>query len=621
MAAQLPGSNELQATAISALSGLRQFTGPAKEFWPKYLELTASATCGSKVALLVKAADAPAGWKILGNWAATTGPSRVFTEFQEQLAEMARNCEIDGLLLSALKSSTTRAQGHFVIAARLSLKGAQDVGVVAVLLSEVSEATAQAALLTLKLAADIPETYQLNQTIRQAKVDVEKLAIAADVMASINRETRFLAAALTFCNALANHFRCERVSLGWLQGGYVKLRAISRTEKFDRQMQAIQGLEAAMEEALDQDDEVIWPEAEGSTVIARDHAKCFLEQKTHVCSLPLRAEGKAVAVVTCERQDAAFTNTEVLQLRVCCDQASARLADLKHYDRWLGARFATWSRAQFAKLLKPEHTWAKVLGLLITGLIVALFLVKVTYRVEGDFSLRSEEVSYLTVPYDGYISKVFVRPGDAVPDGAPLLQMDTAELQLEESAASADLNRYEREAEKARAGKQLAEMRIAQSVAEQARARLDLVRYRLDKATIKSPFKSVVIDGDLRERLGAPIKQGEALFKLARTDRMYVEGQIHERDVHEILKRGTGEIAFVSQPKLKFPVHVVTIEPAALPKPAGNVFLVRCAVDGAAQEWWRPGMSGLVKLNVEPRSLFWIVTHRTVDFLRMKLWW
>ena len=29
----------------------------------------------------------------------------------------------------------------------------------------------------------------------------------------------------------------------------------------------------------------------------------------------------------------------------------------------------------------------------------------------------------------------------------------------------------------------------------------------------------------------------------------------------------------------------------------------------------------LCKLSVEKRSLFWILTHRTVDFLRMKLWW
>ncbi len=84
---------------------------------------------------------------------------------------------------------------------------------------------------------------------------------------------------------------------------------------------------------------------------------------------------------------------------------------------------------------------------------------------------------------------------------------------------------------------------------------------------------------------------------------------------------GRGEIAFVSQPRLKFPIHIVKLEPAAFPRQEGNVFLVRCEFDHAIEPWWRPGMSGLCKLSIEGRTLWWILTHRTVDFLRMKLWW
>jgi len=367
---------------------------------------------------------------------------------------------------------------------------------------------------------------------------------------------------------------------------------------------------------------VLWPAPEGSTVVARDHEKFVSGQNAgHVVSLPLRLEGKATAVLTCERQSAPFNELELQQLRLCCDQATRRLADLKQHDRWFGARWASATREQLAKLLGPEHTWAKVLALLIVALLAVLFFLRVNYRVEGNFTLRSDEVAYLTAPFDGYIGKVFVRSGDAVASGGPLLSLDTAELELEESAALADLHRYEREAEKARAAKALAEMRIAQAMAEQAKARYDLVRYRLDQAMIKSPFVGVVVEGDLRERLGAPVKQGDALFKVARTETLYVEAEINERDVHEILGRASGEIAFVSQPKLKFPIRITTIEPAAVPKSGANVFLVRCAVDGGPRPWWRPGMSGLCKLQVEKRTLFWILTHRTVDFLRMKLWW
>jgi hypothetical protein len=110
-------------------------------------------------------------------------------------------------------------------------------------------------------------------------------------------------------------------------------------------------------------------------------------------------------------------------------------------------------------------------------------------------------------------------------------------------------------------------------------------------------------------------------MKIARLENLYVEAEVNERDVHEILNKRRGELAFVSQPKLKFPVRIMKIEPAAFPRSEANVFLVRCEFEKGAEKWWRPGMSGLCKLGVEDRTLWWIVTHRTVDFLRMKLWW
>jgi hypothetical protein len=111
------------------------------------------------------------------------------------------------------------------------------------------------------------------------------------------------------------------------------------------------------------------------------------------------------------------------------------------------------------------------------------------------------------------------------------------------------------------------------------------------------------------------------LFKFARADRIYVECDVSEKDVHEITAAATGEIAFASQPKLKFPIRLLRIEPAAQAKPKGNVFVARCAPASQVQNWWRPGMSGVSKINVGPRTFFWIVTHRTVDFLRMYFWW
>jgi multidrug resistance efflux pump len=537
-----------------------------------------------------------------------------------QSEDIAERCSKNGNLAFPLEEGAKTAP--WVVGLQLRLQPAEELCIATFLLPTASETLARETLLRLRLAADAPAAYQTHQAALQAKADVEKLAFALDLMVQVNTEKRFLAAALALCNGLATHFASDRVSLGWLQGGFIRLRAISRMERFDRQMAAAKALEVAMEEALDQNEEIVLPRLEGAGVVTRDHeAFVTAQQVGHLCSLPLRLEDKAVAVLTCERLSRPFTALELQQLRLCCDQATRRLADLQRRDRWFGARAALAVREQTAKVVGAEHTWAKVLTLTIAALLAALVLLRVNYRVQGNFLLRSDEVAYLTAPFDGYIDTAPVRPGDAVAARATLLTLNTNDLALEEASALAELVRFQREAEKARATNALAEMRIAQALADQSRARLDLVQYRLAQAVISAPFEGVVVEGDLRERLGAPVKQGEALIKVARTENLYVQAEINERDIHELRATAPGEIAFVSQPRLKFPVRLERVEPAAVPKNRENVFLVRCALTEGRQPWWRPGMSGVCKLGVGERSLIWILSHRTVDFLRLKLWW
>lgn len=607
--------------ALAELTELRRFAGAPGEFWPRLLAAHAALTGASRATLLLKDANATK-WKVIGDWSSNGGPSKLSSVFAGRLEEIAHAAEAGGHTLASLDDAAPRSAGHFAIGAKLQLLTGQSC-VAALLLSEVSEAEAQEGLLRLQLAADVPRSWQEFLSGQQAKTDITSFAHALDLMTEVNAQTRFTAAALAFCNGIATRFACDRVSLGWLSGGYARLAAMSRTEKFNRQMAAAQFLEAAMDECLDQDEEILWPApTEGASFIARDHEKFSREQNAApLCSLPLRMDGKPAAVVTCERGAAPFTAHEVRQLRLACDQAARRLGDLRRRDRWFGARWAAWSKERLSVLVGPRHTWAKVTALFVTALLAALFLVRVPYRVEGSFVLRSDAAQFRAAPFDSYIEQVFARPGDSVKAGAPLVKLATRELELRESAALADVSRFQREAEKARSTNGLAEMRVALALADQAKAQLDLVRHHLGTATLAAAFDGVVVEGDLRERLGAPVKQGDALMKVARLETLYVEAEVPERDIHEILGKRNGEIAFVSQPRLKFPVRIVKIEPAAFTRPEGNVFLVRCEFERGAESWWRPGMSGLCKLSVERRTLWWILTHRTADFLRMKLWW
>jgi len=612
------GLNGESATVAEELLDLQQFSGEPKQFWPAYLAASARLVSADVAALVLGQPGKTPRWAKLGEWTSSPGPSSTRTPFTSGLEAIAEQGLNEGCFVEA----TDAKAGTFTAAARVKLSRPEDELILAVQLKDFTEAAANEAMVRLKLAANVPAVYQLNLAARQARLDAEKFAAVLDLNVPVNQATRFLPAALAFCNGIATRFRCERASLGWLEGGYVHLRAMSRTEHFDRQMAAAQALETVMEECLDQNEEILWPAPEGTTTVTRDHKAYANDHKSaNIASVPLRLDGKVVGVLTCERPDGAFSLAELQQIRLSCDQVVRRLGELKSGDRWFGARWLAHTREWAGQWLGPEHTWSKVTGIGIALLLVLLFLVRVNYRVEGNFILRSDEAGYLTAPFDGYIEQVFVRPGDVVTNGEPLLALNRSELILQQAASMADLAKYQRAADKDRAANNIADMRIDDAQARQVQAQLDLVRYRLEHATVRAEFDGALVEGDLRERIGSPVKQGDALFKVARVDTLYAEADIRESDIQHVLGRTKGEIAFVTQPKIKYPVDIQMIQPAAVTKKDGNVFLVRLKPDNGTASWWRPGMTGTCKISTDKESLFWILTHRTVDFLRMKLWW
>jgi multidrug resistance efflux pump len=603
---------------VAELDALRSFTGDPSEFWSAFLQ-GSTRLAGAKFGLLMVRDEENESWRHVGVWPMTAPSEYQGPEIRETV-EMV--CGLAAERGYAWESLGKRKSSAVVLAIRLRLQEEERASVMVFFLAPHIGKRVSDIAVRMSLISDIPNVYQLGRMAHQARTDVVQFAEALDLTALLNAEKRFVAAAMIFCNELASRFECDRVSLGWLKSSYVRLQAISHMERFDKKMDAVEGIEAAMEEALDQDEEILWPRPEGSSSVVRAHQNHAKEQGSdHIVSVPIRLDDEPVAVVMCERQKAPFGEEEVRGLRLLCDQTARRLSDLKRQDRWIGARMVTSVREGLGKLLGVEHTFAKVMGILLCAALAFLLFGKLPYRVEAPFLLKTDDLAYLPAPFDGYIDKVHVKIGDRVEAGKPVLSLDTRELLLEESTAIANLNRYAREAEKARAENALADMRIAQALADQARARLELVHHHLAHAELKAPFSGIVVEGDLEELLGAPVQKGDVLFKVAKIENMYTELKVDERDIHEVGGGQTGQIAFLSRPDEKFPVTVQRIDPVAVVEEEGNVFLLRAELTEDPAFWWRPGMSGVAKIDVGKRNVLWIVTHRTVDFLRIFLWW
>ncbi len=353
---------------------MRQFLARPK-FWPRFLGAVSKLVSADVTVLLLGHPGKTPRWTKIGEMTASSGPLPR-TALTARLEPIAERC----LREASFVEENDSISGSFIIGIRLKLARAEEEVILAALVVDFTEAAPRESLVRLGLAADTPALYQLNLAARQAKNDVEKFAAVLDLLAPINEATRFLSAALALYGGVATRFRCDRAGLGWLEGGYIRLRAIGHgTIRPPDVRRSI----TRRRWCLDQDEEILWPAVEGANSVTRDHETFSQEQKSgNVCSVPLRLDRKVVAVLTCERQEAPFNTIELQQLRLICDQAVRRLGDLKSQDRWFGARWAT-TLANTLAGWGPNIRGAKFRPSASMLILAALFFIRVNYRVEN----------------------------------------------------------------------------------------------------------------------------------------------------------------------------------------------------------------------------------------------
>ncbi len=599
--------------ALDKLEGLRVFRGAPAQFWPEFLQVALSIGGSDETILILREriGEEAGPWREAFCWPPES-------ELLEEIRSTPGELERLGAIAESSGSALSR-DGQF-LAVRVTSGEPQRSLLLIVHLRDGSDPGEMAT--RLRLVGDAPLIFQLGRGIDQALQDSSRFAIVLDLLVLLNAHTRFIGAAMTLCNELATRYRSDRVSLGWIDNDYARVQALSHMEKFERKMASILALELAMDEAVDQDDDVIFPPPPDSNLVYRDHELFAKDQASgHLVSLPIRLDSRVVGILTLERTTSEFTAHDLQVLRLLCDQMARRLEELKRLDRWFGARLLSSTRDWAKRQLGPEHALLKLGAIIGLVLLVVCSLIRVDYRVESPFLLRADILAQVPAPFDGFLDEVHYRLGDPVRAGQPLLSLDTRDLLLQEASGIAEHERHLAEAQKAESAGDAAQMRIARASAEEAQVKIDLARYRLKQAAVLAPFDGFVVEGELRERLSAPLKQGEVLVKVAKIEAMYAELAMPERDIHEIKPGQTAEIAFSSRPQFGFPVRIDALEPAAQVRDNANAFIVRATFLAPNESWWRPGMTGICKVSTGKRNLLWIFTHRTVDFLRLYLWW
>jgi biotin carboxyl carrier protein len=593
---------------------LHSFNGHPAQFWPTLLTFSCQLAGAEHGFLLSKTDDC---WDKLLSWPEA---QRALTREPPSpaLILLADSCHKNGQALLTDNADKER----FCLAIALQVPPGDMAKILILQLQKTNRHQVECALQQLRMLADAPIIFHQRQQQQQEQKKAQELAEVLDLLLVLNQQQHFTGATMQIVNDVTTRFHCSRVNLGWLHDGYIRLQAVSHMEKFEAKMAVVNELEAAMEETLDQDEEILVPTTDSHAPVHRDHDTYATAQKVpQLLSLPLRSGGQPLGVLFCEKNRAAFNENEIRRLRILCDQITPRLVMLKEAERGFVARLRDQVTSLSKGFLGGERTLTKLLGVVVAGLLLAAVIIELPYRIEAPFILRSKDVRQISAPFSSYVDQVYVEIGQQVEAGQPLLSLDNSDLLLEESEALATQVRYQREVEKARAQNALIEMKIAQAQANQALARLELIQHRLSRTQLRAPINGILVEGDFSEQRGRPVEKGEILCTVAQHERLYAQIKISESDMQDIAPNLSGELVFISRPQQKFPFTLAQVDPLASSDEAGNLFIARSQLFTSRPDWWRPGMSGIAKIDIGPRRLLWIVSHRTVSFFRLLIWW
>jgi biotin carboxyl carrier protein len=433
------------------------------------------------------------------------------------------------------------------------------------------------------------------------------------------------AAANALVGSLARSLGLARASLALHQDGRTTLLASSAPEPVLAQAESTQRLLGAMDEALEQAQCLSWPPAVVA-VQATAEPICIEHRALHrltggaVATVPLGQAGELFGALSVEREGAlAFTAAELRQLEQLLTLAAPALRWMLRGDESSALRLRRDLQRAWQGLRQPDRRTAR--RLIVLGLLAVAFLAAAPLQREvgGRARIEGAEQRVLVAPADGFVKQAHVRPGDRVKAGDLLVDLQDGDLRLERERWASQLAQHENAyaAAMAKADRATASTSLAR-IAE-AQSQLTLVDDQLARGRVVAPFDALVIQGDLKQSEGTPVRQGDTLLTLATSGRHRVIVEVDEVDIAQVTPGQSARLALSSLPWDSQGMIIERIMPLAKAVDGRNVFEVEARLTEARTDV-RPGLLGRAAIVVGRLPPLWAWTGHALDRARVA-WW
>jgi len=456
----------------------------------------------------------------------------------------------------------------------------------------------------------------------ESKQTAERLATLVELTVRSVQYEHFGQGAMALVNELAARLSCQRVSLAVVKGNTPRLIAVSNTSSFQERSNLAEASRLAMEEAIDQQSLIVFPPLanQSEALISRMHDEfCKRYDLTAVCTVPLSGKSAPFGAFFFERAALPFTAETIELIEGIGHLLGPVLEAGWQREHWVKTRLFGAPLRLLHRYAGPEGFVLKVVGGSLALLLVLLALIRTDYRVDAKTVIEGSVQRTIAAPFDGFIAATESRPGDVVRLGQVLCTLDDRDLSLERKKWVTVGEQYSQKYRQSIANHERAEARITDAQLKQAEAEAALLDEKLARARITAPFDGIIISGDLHQRQGSPVQQGEELFKIAPLDQYRVILQIDERDFAQVRIGQKGQVVLSSLPRDTFAFTVKQVTPVSLAEEGRNYFRVEAELDQAS-DLLRPGMEGVGKVVAGRHSLLWIWTHRLVEWMVLKFW-
>ena len=457
-----------------------------------------------------------------------------------------------------------------------------------------------------------------------AAKDAEKKQAAAEETARVADHPVRLA--YTMASHLQTKWGLDQTAIGFVRRNRVRVVAVCGLDDVRSANPGVKLMRGAMEECLD----LARPLLYYGYLVAEELAEaddCRLHAQWStatggecVASFPLRSGDEIVAIVSVRHHDPQALDPGRLDTFA---------ADMAGYGTSIPL-------ARMASRSLPAHCRDSVVGTLRTVFgagtykkksllcAVALLLLwvvfgTVTYDITVPCTISGANRRTVTAMRDGLLVEVVARPGNLVRAGETLAVMDVREDELKRVELKGRLETIAASMDKERADGNAGQVRVLEAQRGEVIAELASVSDRIERAVLRSPINGIVLEGDLRSRVGANLAVGDTLFEIGRRNQVLVELRIPEIHVQHLDSCVAARFAPAARPTERLTLGDLRLGAVSQIVDGRNVVVAETALLEPTATLL-PGMSGYAHLNLGSRPVWWAMSRRIVDWLRLRFW-